>query len=178
MKVTIPFAVADRNTEPSSASATIVALPPASASPGPTIVSGQRPEAWWTISVVAPYTSSVYATHTDAAAAKRPSSSDVRPSGRTTSGCSEPRSASPRTAPSVRKTASTVARKRIANIPRPSIVEAASPVASSVPMLRPTVKSPARSNTFAVANANKPRNSSVSSSTTANTRRRTLSRSA
>ena len=63
-------------------------------------------------------------------------------------------------------------------MPSPSIVEATRPVASSVPMLRPTVKSPVCSNTFAVANANRPRNSSVSSSTTTNTRRRTLSRSA
>ena len=58
-----------------------------------------------------------------AAAIKRPPSSAVRPSGRTTSGCRSPRSASPRTAPSVRNTASTQPRKSVVNIARPSSVD-------------------------------------------------------
>src|SRR3954469_22634826 len=51
---------------------------------------------------------------------KRPSRNVPRLSGRTSSGCRSPRSASPRTAPRVRKTARTVPRKRIANIARPA----------------------------------------------------------
>src|SRR5215207_4978245 len=56
-----------------------------------------------------------------AAPPKRATSIVVRPIGRTTIGCSSPDSASPRTTPRVRKTASTAPRKRVANIARPKI---------------------------------------------------------
>ena len=54
-----------------------------------------------------------------------------RPSGRTTSGCSSPVSASPRTTPTVMNTASTAPRKRVANIARPNTVEPTSVCSSS-----------------------------------------------
>jgi len=57
---------------------------------------------------------------TAAAPRKRESSSVVRPIGRTTSGWSRPRSASPETTPRVRKTASTTPRKSVENIASPS----------------------------------------------------------
>ncbi len=73
-------------------------------------------------------------THTALAARKRASNSVVRPIGRTTSGCSRPRSASPRTAFSVTNTASTVPRKSVTNIARPSSV---APVSTSSSMSGP-----------------------------------------
>jgi hypothetical protein len=57
---------------------------------------------------------------TTAAPRKRERSSVDRPTGRTTSGWSRPRSASPETTPSVRKTARTTPRKSVANIASPS----------------------------------------------------------
>ena len=69
--------------------------------------------------------------HTLAAAMKRPSSTVRRRTGRTSSGCSSPRSASPRTAPSVRNTARIVPRNSVANIASPCTVAPATVRAST-----------------------------------------------
>src|SRR5436190_13788109 len=61
-----------------------------------------------------PYRSRAYDTHTIAVPMKRPRRRVERPTGRTTSGWSKPCSASPRTDPKVRKTATTDAKKSVA----------------------------------------------------------------
>src|SRR5512132_4672636 len=92
------------------------------------------------------------------------------------SGCSSPVSASPRTAPSVRNTASTAPRKSVPNIAKPSIVAPASVWAS-----RPTSFSPKPEtslNSSLAPQAYRPPNTSVSTTTTTKTRRRSDSRTA
>src|SRR3954468_9677867 len=175
MNTAIPLAVVDRYTDPSSDTAARITIPATNPTPGDTARSGHQPPTAPVITTDAAYSSATYSAHTAAAPRKRPSSSCARPSGRTTSGCSSPRSASPRTAPRVRNTASTVPRKSVANIARPSSVAPVSACGSRSPT------EPIWSVSWNAALAPSPysaRKPAVSTSTTANTRRRRLSRSA
>ena len=123
----MPFAVADRKTEPSSDSARRRRPPPTSRRPAPATSDGHQSP----VSPVMTTAPSEAGGHVGRAhAPRRPRSAragtGVRPSGRTMSGCSSPRSASPRAAPSVRKTASTTPRNSVPNIASPRIVAPAS----------------------------------------------------
>ncbi len=73
------------------------------------------------ITIAAAYTAATYGAHTATAPSQRAKSTVERPTGRTINGWSSPRSASPRTTPSVRNTASTTPRKSVANIARPNM---------------------------------------------------------
>ncbi len=131
MKTAIPLAVEDRTTEPASDSAHTIATAAASSIAGSSTRSGHQPPATQMITAASRNTVTTYAAQTTEAAAQRASSSARRDTGRTSSGCSSPRSASPRTAPSVRNTARTVPRNSVANMFRPSSVAPAMTSAST-----------------------------------------------
>jgi hypothetical protein len=122
MKTAMPFAIAERKTEPRSESATRTVMAPASSRAGWKIRSGHHPVTPCVIKSAAVYTTPTYAEQASPAATNRPARTAVRPTGRTTSGCKRPRSASPRTTACVKKMARTVARKSTANMERPKSV--------------------------------------------------------
>ena len=131
MNTAIPLAFADSSTEPARESTESTATAAASISAGATVRSGHQSLNALVITVAARKTTITYTPQTLAAAANRPASTVRRCTGRTNTGWSRPRSASPRTAPSVRKTARIVPRKNVANIARPRIVAPATVRAST-----------------------------------------------
>ena len=89
MKTAIPFAVGVRKTEPSSETAPITSTPPASSMAGITTRSGAQLPFSCVMRTDAAYTRRTYGVHTAAVPRYRATSTVVRPTGRTTSGCSE-----------------------------------------------------------------------------------------
>src|SRR3954454_16221853 len=175
MNTAMPLAVEERTTDPSSESAITTSTAPASSTPGQRMRSGHQ----WPVSPVidsaTKYTASTYATQTSAAPRKRESRSVARPTGRTTSGCRSPRSASPETTPRVRNTARTTPRKSVANIANPTRHAAANVRQSPGTSGGGEIVAPPRKTKW-FASQKRKRNTAVSTRTTANTFRRTASR--
>src|SRR5262249_54509852 len=118
----MPVATVDKTLDTSNVNAVTTITPPTSRGTTCHALGGRLLNTALVVAVPATETMRTYPPDTTAAARPRPARYTPRPTGRTTSGCTSPRSASPRTALAVKNTARTLPRNKVANDASPSIV--------------------------------------------------------